>query len=57
VIARRASSFAAIGQAGVGLVVDSWGMIAVALDRGSAAAELGLAAGDRVVLDKTDVDE
>jgi S-adenosyl-L-methionine hydrolase (adenosine-forming) len=56
VIARRASSFAAIGQAGLGLVVDSWGMIAVALDRGSAAAELGLAAGDRVVLDKTDAD-
>jgi S-adenosylmethionine hydrolase len=56
VIARRASSFAAIGQAEVGLVVDSWGMIAVVLDRRSAAAELGLVAGDRVVLDKTDAD-
>ncbi len=54
VLARRVSSFAAIGPAEVGLVVDSWGMIAVAQDRRSAAAELGLAAGDRVVLDRTD---
>jgi len=56
VVARRASSFADIGPVEVGLVVDSWGMIAVAQDRRSAAVELGLAAGDRVVLDRTDAD-
>jgi hypothetical protein len=52
VAAHRASSFADIGPAQVGLVVDSWGMIAVALDRASAAALLGLAAGDQVRLDR-----
>ena len=52
VAAHRASSFADIGPGQVGLVVDSWGMIAVALDRRSAADELGLAAGDQVVLDR-----
>jgi hypothetical protein len=56
VVARRASSFADIAPGEVGLVVDSWGMIAVALDRRSAAAELGLAAGDQVVLDRTDAE-
>jgi hypothetical protein len=31
-------------------------MLAVALDRRSAAGELGLAAGDAVVLDRSDAD-
>jgi S-adenosylmethionine hydrolase len=56
VVARRASAFADIGPGEVGLVVDSWGMIAVALDRRSAASELGLGAGDQVVLDRADAD-
>jgi S-adenosyl-L-methionine hydrolase (adenosine-forming) len=34
----------------VGLVLDSYGMLAVALDQRSAADELGLAAGDQVTL-------
>jgi len=40
-------SFAGIGG-GLGLVVDSYGMLAVALDRRSAAEELGLAPGDAI---------
>ncbi|MEY3978447.1 MAG: hypothetical protein RLZZ284_1303 [Actinomycetota bacterium] len=44
---RVVRAFAEIGG-GVGLVVDSFGMLAVCVDRGSAAAELSLAAGDSV---------
>jgi hypothetical protein len=55
-VARRVSAFADLGPGEVGLVVDSWGMIAVVLDRRSAAGELGLVAGDRVVLERTDAD-
>ena len=46
----RASSFAALGPGQPGLVLDSYGMLAVCLDRRSAAEELGLAAGDQVLL-------
>ena len=46
----RASSFAALGPGAPGLVLDSYGMLAICLDRRSAADELGLAAGDQVVL-------
>ena len=35
----------------VGLVVDSYGLLAVSVDRNSAAAELGLRAGDPVTLE------
>lgn len=42
-------SFADIGG-GVGLVVDSFGMLALCVDRGSASAELGVAVGDAVRL-------
>jgi S-adenosylmethionine hydrolase len=52
VVAHRASSFADIRQGQVGLVVDSWGMIALAMDSASASALLGLAAGDQVKLDR-----
>ncbi|HEX6476733.1 MAG TPA: SAM-dependent chlorinase/fluorinase [Acidimicrobiales bacterium] len=55
-VVRLASAFADLGPGEVGLVVDSWGMIAVVLDRASAADELGLAAGDRVVLERTNAD-
>jgi len=47
---RVASHFAAIGEGAVGLVVDSYGMLAVALDRGSAASHLALGAGDAVLV-------
>ena len=43
------ASYAAIGG-GLGLVVDSYGMLSIAADRASAAAETGLAPGALVVL-------
>lgn len=49
-------SFADIGG-GIGLVVDSYGMLAVALDRRPAAVELGLATGDAVHLARLDGDD
>jgi len=55
-MARRAGSYAEIGGGEVGLLVDSYGLIAVALDRRSAARELGLAAGDQLHLDRLDDD-
>ncbi|MCU1344867.1 MAG: hypothetical protein JWL70_1133 [Acidimicrobiia bacterium] len=46
----RAASFGAVGAGQVGIVTDSYGLVAVALDRSSAAMELGLRAGDLVYL-------
>lgn len=46
----RASAFADIDAGGIGLVLDSSGLLAVAMDQRSAAEELGLAAGDQVTL-------
>ena len=43
-------SFAAIGVGAIGLVVDSSGLYAIAMDRRSAAEELGLGVGDQVTL-------
>jgi S-adenosylmethionine hydrolase len=48
--ARRTSSFAELGRGEVGLVLDSYGMLAVCLDQRSAGEELGIVAGDQVVL-------
>ena len=41
----------------VGLVIDSYGLLSVAVDRGSAAAELHLAPGDEVVLSPLEDDD
>lgn len=46
-------NFGQIG-AGIGLVVDSFGMLALCKDRGSAASELDLAPSDLVVLTRDD---
>ena len=46
----RATNFAALAGGAVGLVLDSYGMLAVAMDQRSAADELGLTANDQVVL-------
>jgi S-adenosylmethionine hydrolase len=46
----RARTFAEIPAGAIGLVVDSYGLVAVCLDRASAAAELDLAAGSAVHL-------
>lgn len=43
------NNFAEIGG-GIGLVIDSFGMLAICIDRGSAADELSIAAGDAVRL-------
>jgi S-adenosylmethionine hydrolase len=56
-IARLATTFAELGPGSVGLVLDSQGMYALALDQRSAAGELGLAAGDAVVLRAVGDDE
>lgn len=55
--AARATSFAALGPGAAGLVLDSYGMLAVCLDQRSAADELGLAAGDQVTLVAIDDDQ
>jgi S-adenosylmethionine hydrolase len=45
----RSSNFADIGG-GIGLVLDSYGMLAVCLDRRSAADELGIGPGDQITV-------
>jgi S-adenosylmethionine hydrolase len=52
--ARRATAYGDIARGQVGLVVDSYGLVSVCLDRQSAAAELGLRAGDEVLLEAGD---
>lgn len=49
-VAAVADAFADVPGGAVGLVVDSYGMLALALDRRSAAEELRIAAGDQVRL-------
>ena len=48
--ASRAATYGLIATGQFGIVVDSYGLVSVCLDRQSAAAELGLSAGDSVVL-------
>lgn len=54
--ARRVEAFAELAAGGVGLVLDSYGMLAVTMDRRSAADELGLAACDQVTIVPLDDD-
>jgi S-adenosylmethionine hydrolase len=49
--AKRLLTYAEIGVGEVGLVIDSYGLMAVAVDRRSAASELGLFTGTEVRLD------
>ena len=49
-LARRATSFAELGSE-VGLVLDSYGLLAISLDRHPAAVDLGLSAGDEVKIE------
>ncbi len=53
-VARRAPAYAEIRVGELGLVVDSYGLLSLALDRASAALELGAAAGALVVLEPLD---
>ncbi|SRR5581483_4232202 len=50
-VATRANAYAEVKTGHVGLVVDSYGMLSIAVDRGSAASELGLHAGDPVTME------
>jgi S-adenosylmethionine hydrolase len=56
-VARRATSYGDIREGQVGLVVDSYGLVSVALDRMPADTELGLRAGAEVRLQRLDGDE
>ncbi len=46
----RVNTFGEIPTGAVGLLVDSYGLLALAVDRGSVAAELALAEGDELTL-------
>jgi len=48
--ARRATAFEALGDGQVGLITDSYGLLAIAVAKGSAADVLDLATGDEIVL-------
>lgn len=48
--AGRQGAYAGVGVGDIGLVVDSYGLISVGANRSSAAEELGIRAGDEVVL-------
>jgi len=50
-VAVRADNYAALRTGEVGLVVDSYGLVSIAVDRGSAAGQLGLHPGDLVTLE------
>jgi S-adenosylmethionine hydrolase len=49
----RAGAYAELGPGQVGLLVDSYGLVAIALDRRSAADELRLSPGDAVRIEPT----
>lgn len=51
-LATTARAFGALGQEELGLVTDSYGLVALALNRGPAASRIGLHAGDAVLLSK-----
>lgn len=46
----RHDAYAEIGPGELGLVVDSYGLVSIAVDRTSAAEELGIGTGDEVVV-------
>ena len=50
-VAKRSDSFFGLGTGALGLVTDSYGMLALALDRRSAALELEIGPHDQVVLE------
>jgi S-adenosylmethionine hydrolase len=54
--ARRVTAFGDVGVGQLGLIVDSYGLVAVVVDRHSAADELGLRAGTEVRIESFDDD-
>lgn len=53
----RAATYSDVKPGQVGLVVDSYGLLSITVDRGSAAAELALHAGDEITLEPLVGDE
>jgi S-adenosylmethionine hydrolase len=51
-----ASTYAEVATGVVGLVVDSYGLLSLSVDRGSAALELRIAPGDEVRVERVDDD-
>ena len=51
-----AATYAEVAAGVVGLVVDSYGLLSLSVDRGSAALELRIAAGDEVRVERVDDD-
>jgi S-adenosylmethionine hydrolase len=56
-VAIRAATYSDVKPGQIGLVVDSYGLLSITVDRGSAAAELGLLAGDSITLEPLVGDE
>lgn len=52
--AKRVTSFAEIGTGAVGLLIDSYGLLAIAVDQGSAAMELMMDEGSHLTLRQAD---
>jgi S-adenosylmethionine hydrolase len=52
-----APTYVAVSTGVVGLVVDSYGLLSLCVDRGSAALELRIAAGDEVRIERVDDDD
>ena len=56
-VVRRGQTYADIAEGQIGLVVDSYGLLALALDRRAADSELGLRTGSEVRLQRLDDDQ
>lgn len=52
--AKRALTYGDLGRGQIGLIVDSYGLVSICVDRHSAAGELALAEGDAVTLASAD---
>lgn len=55
-VTRRVGTFADVGSGELGLVVDSYGLLALVADQASAGEDLSLAAGDEVTLRAVEAD-
>lgn len=53
----RRHTYADIGEGEIGLIIDSYGLVSLAMDRTDAAADLGLGTGAEVTLRRFDDDE
>jgi S-adenosylmethionine hydrolase len=53
----RAKTYGDVKPGEIGLVVDSYGLLSITVDQGSAATELGLHASDRLALERLEDDD